>query len=53
MGAPLGASLDSNREDNEEQIEEIHYSNYPFSTGLADIKEANSSENVEEIPEAG
>ncbi|KAK7683435.1 hypothetical protein QCA50_013266 [Cerrena zonata] len=53
MGATLATSLGSNREDQEEETEKIQYSDYPFSTGLADIKEINPVENVEETPEAG
>ncbi|KAK7683429.1 hypothetical protein QCA50_013260 [Cerrena zonata] len=51
MGATLSASFGSSRGE-EKETEEIQYSAYPFSTGLADIKEINTSENMEEILDA-
>ncbi|KAK7688739.1 hypothetical protein QCA50_008278 [Cerrena zonata] len=53
MGASLSGSWSSNREEDEEEPEEVQYSDYPFAAGLADIKETGGDENMEEIPEAG
>lgn len=50
MGATLSASGGSNGEEDEEETETIQYSEYPFSTGLAHVKETNELENV---PQAG
>ncbi|KAK7690786.1 hypothetical protein QCA50_005886 [Cerrena zonata] len=50
MGASLSAS---SREEHEEEMEDIQYSDYPFSTGLAKSKEIDVSESVGETPEAG
>ncbi|KAK7688752.1 hypothetical protein QCA50_008291 [Cerrena zonata] len=53
MGASLSGSWGSNREEDEDDTEGVHYSDYPFAAGLVDIKETSGDENVEEIPQAG
>ncbi|KAK7688652.1 hypothetical protein QCA50_008190 [Cerrena zonata] len=43
MGATLSDSWAEGREESDQGLEEIQYSEYPFSTGLSDIKENSSS----------
>lgn len=49
MGATLNGSWASGREEGIEEAEDIQYSEYPFATGLADIKKASEPEKAEEM----
>lgn len=53
MGATLNGFWASEREENFEDAEDIQYSEYPFSTGLANIKDDNAPEKREDMADAG